>query len=203
MSLVVITQPAAPVVDLEEVKAHLRVDHGDDDDEIKALIQAAITEFEDPNLGWLGRSISERELELRVDAFPRGHNLCCGILLRNGPLLMGVVGADTYDFTVTYDDPSGAAQVLAETVYRVVDAESGQPLLVLKRGQVWPATACELQAVRIRYWAGYPADDPRLAPFKAAVKLHVEMIYDGDVDRQDKLRATINALLQPYRVYTF
>lgn len=201
MSLVVITQPATPVVDLDDVKAHLRVEHSDDDAEIAALIQAAITEFEDPNLGWLGRSISERELELRLDCFPV-NNAYPGIRLRNGPLLIGGGGDDAYDLTVTYDDPSGNAQVLSEAVYRIVDQHGGCPRLVLQPGQAWPRTAGHGEAVRVRYWAGYSTDDPRLAAFRVAVKLHVEMIYDGDADRQDKLRATINALLQPYRVYS-
>lgn len=197
MSLVVITHPGTPVVDLGDVKAHLRVDHSDDDDEIRALIQAAITEIEDPDLGWLGRSISERELELRLDAFPR-----CNFMLPFGPLLLGGTPPDDYEFVVRYDDPAGDEQELADTVYRIIDPESARPQLVLRTGQSWPATAGQPQAVRVRYWAGYPVDDPRLAPFRAAVKLHVEMIYDGDADRQDKLRATINALLQPYRVYS-
>ncbi len=203
MSLAVITQPQALIVSLDEVKAHLRVDHNDDDDEIRVAIQAAMTEFEDPNLGWLGRSISERELELRIDgfphcnAYPRG-----GIELRNGPLLLGTVGGFVYDIAVEYDDAAGVEQTLADTVYRILDPESARPRLVLQHGQAWPATLCQPQAVRVRYWAGYAADDPRLAAFKVAVKLHVEMNYDGDTDRQDKLRQTINALLQPYRVYS-
>ncbi|MFC0243670.1 head-tail connector protein [Rhodopseudomonas telluris] len=200
MPLVVITQPQDTVVSLDEVKAHLRVDHGDDDDEIGAAIQAAITEFEDPNLGWLGRSISERELELRLDCFP-----ACGgqIVLPNGPLLLGEVGGFVYDVAVEYDDAAGVERTLPDTVYRILDPESARPFLVLRPDQVWPSALHQPQAVRIRYWAGYPADDPRIAGFKVAVKLHVEMTYDGDADRQDKLRAAIDALLQPYRVYRF
>ncbi|MFZ5736314.1 MAG: head-tail connector protein [Pseudomonadota bacterium] len=203
MSLVIITQPTDPVVSLDEVKAHLRVDHDDDDVEIAALINAAITEFEDPNLGWLGRSISERELELRVDAFPHHNAYPRMFVLPTGPLLIGTVGDDTYDFSVKYDDADGVEQTLADSVYRVLDAHTARPFISLKTGQSWPATTrCEPQSVRVRFWAGYPADDSRLEAFKAAVKLHVEMIYDGDSPRQDKLRESINALLQPYRVYS-
>jgi uncharacterized phiE125 gp8 family phage protein len=192
-SLVVIERAVGSVVDLEDVKDHLRVDHGDDDAQIQALIMAAITEFEDPNLGWLGRSITQRGLELRLDGF----SVCLG--LRCGPL----VDEDDADIEIAYDDVDGVEQILPRSSYRLLDAASASPRIMLQPGASWPATRAVPQCVRVRYTAGYPADDPRLAPFKAAVKLHVEMIYDGDVDRQDKLRATINALLQPYRVYTF
>lgn len=199
MSLVVISQPESPLVSLDEVKAHLRVEDDDDDTMITGLIHAAITEFEDPNLGWLGRSLSQRELELRLERFPCHRHIC----LPRGPLFEDP--QDGYAVEVKYDDPAGVEQTLAGTVYRLLDPETVGARLALRVGQNWPATlwsGCDSNAVRISYTAGYATDDKRLEAFKAAVMLHVEMNYDGDTERFEKLRGAIDRLLQPYRVYS-
>lgn len=190
-SLVVITPPGEPLPSVDEVKQHLHVEHADDDDDIKSKIWGAIAEFEDPQLGWLGRSILERELELRLDRF------CDEIPLPCGPLLL-----DGHPLAIAYDDAAGDEQVLADTVYRICDPETHQCRILLRRGQSWPAVSGEQQCVRIRFWAGYVDDDVRLENFKTAVKLHVEMTYDGPSEEQQKrLAVTIDRLLQPYRVY--
>lgn len=188
-TLVVITQPTDPVPSLDEVKAHLRQDFADDDDDIKSKIWGAITEFEDPNLGWLGRSILARELELRLDGF------CDVIALPGGPLLEGE------DFLISYDDAAGVEQTLPDTVYRVVNPELADCSVLVRKGQAWPTVSGEAQCVRLRYWAGYADDDVRINNFKSAVKLHVEMTYDGTTEARERLSETIDRLLQPYRVY--
>ena len=191
MTVVVIENAADPVVSLEEVKAHLREESSDNDADILSKIWGAITEFEDPNLGWLGRSITPRNIELRRGDF------CDSIRLPVSPILSG----DDYPLTVKYDDEDGAEQTLADTVYRLVDPEGSNARVVLKTNQSWPDVISDLNAVRIRYWAGYYADDVRINNFKSAVKLHVQMTYDGDTEAAQVLTETINRLLQPYRVY--
>lgn len=198
-TLVVVTPPEDPIPSLDEVKAHLRQDFPDDDDDIKSKIWGAITEFEDPELGWLGRSMLPRLVELRLDEF-------CGstIALPGGPLLTDpdadpVIPAPV----ILYDDADGAEQTLAGTVYRIVDGDNASSCRVLLRsGQSWPAVSGEEQCIRIRYWVGYAAADIRLNNFKSAVKLHVEMTFDGPTDdERARLKDTIYRLLQPYRVY--
>ncbi|HYD66174.1 hypothetical protein [Azospirillum sp.] len=193
-TLVVITPPDEPVPSVEEVKAHLRQDFDDDDADIESKIWGAITEFEDPELGFLGRSMLPRLVELRLDGF-------CGseIALPGGPLLTD----PDAEPVILYDDADGVEQTLVGTVYRIVDGENASKCRVLlKSGQSWPVVSGEEQCIRIRYWVGYPASDIRLNNFKSAVKLHVEMTFDGPTDEERaRLKDTIYRLLQPYRVY--
>lgn len=190
-SLVVVTQPDDPVPSLEEVKAHLRQDFAEDDDDILSKIWGAITEFEDPELGWLGRSILARELELRLDGF------CDVIDLPSGPILQG----DDHPLSVKYDDAAGVEQTLGSAVYFLADPETRACRILRKPRQSWPKVSGDPQCVRIRYWAGYAADDRRVDNFRSAVKLHVEMTYDGTTEARERLSETIDRLLQPYRVY--
>lgn len=198
-TLVVITPPAEPVPSVDEVKAHLRQDFEDDDADIESKIWGAITEFEDPELGFLGRAMLPRLVELRLDGFCDST-----IALPGGPLLTDP-DADPVipDPVILYDDADGVEQTLAGAVYRIVDGENASSCRVLlKTGQSWPTVSGEQQCVRVRYWVGYKADDIRLNNFKSAVKLHVEMTFDGPTaEERGRLIETINRLLQPYRVY--
>lgn len=192
VSIAVVTPPDEPVPSVAEVKDHLGVDFADDDEDLLSKIWGAITEFEDPSLGFLGRSVVPRGLELRLNSFSDP------IFLPRGPVLQG----EGYELEVVYDDTDGVEQTVADTVYRVLDPESITSRLVLKTNQSWPSTSGKEQCVRIRYWAGYDPDDVRINNFKSAVKLHVEMTYDGNTEERFKVSQTIDRLLQPYRVYT-
>jgi uncharacterized phiE125 gp8 family phage protein len=191
MSWVVVTRPDEPVPSLEEVKAHLRASDFDDDDaDILSKIWGAITEFEDPLLGKLGACILAREIEVSLPLFSTCIPLPCGPVL---------VDDEDYLLVVTYDDEGGIEQTVPDTVYRLMDPSSSDRRLVLKSGQSWPQAYAGDAAVRVRYWAGYDADDTRVNNFKTAVKLHVQMTYDGETEVDRNLPDTINRLLQPYR----
>lgn len=88
-----VSAPVAMPVSLAEAKAHLRVDHNDDDALITALIAAAVDHLD----GWtgiLGRCLVEQEWRQDFDAFA----LCLPLPL--GPVIeiVGVAsGADTMD----------------------------------------------------------------------------------------------------------
>jgi uncharacterized phiE125 gp8 family phage protein len=192
MRLLVIDAPTVPLASLAEVKAHLRVDHTDDDDKIGALIWAAQNEFAGPD-GWVGRSFSLQQLELQLSHFPS----CDDILLPCPPLLVD----DTHPLTVKYIDAEGAEQTVDPAIYSVVTSGlAGIARVALNYRQVWPAPRWQHDAVRIRYFAGYKPDDIKTAEgLKAAIKLHVGVNYDGE--DADKARRAIDALLSTYRVF--
>src|SRR5262245_18579900 len=74
MALKLITPPA-DLISLAEAKAHLRVDHDDDDATITFLISAA-TQYADARTGWLGRALMSQTWDLVVDAFPTSTRCC-------------------------------------------------------------------------------------------------------------------------------
>jgi hypothetical protein len=190
MSWVVVSRPEDPVPSLDEVKDHLNVDFDDKDDDIKSKIWGAITEFEDPKLGWLGTSVLARQIEIVLSSFPSTIDLPCGPVLFDD---------EDYPLTVKYDDVDGIEQTVADTVYRLLDPDTSCARIVLKSGQAWPKAYPGDASVRIRFWAGYDADDTRINNFKSAVKFHVQMTYDGETEVDRNLPDTISRLLQPYR----
>lgn len=66
MSVTVVTPPA-PIVALDDAKAHLRVDHADEDALIGALVETATAWLDGPD-GWLGRALGEQVLETTFPA---------------------------------------------------------------------------------------------------------------------------------------
>ncbi|WP_426315679.1 head-tail connector protein [Methylobacterium fujisawaense] len=59
---VTVVTPPAPIVTLDDAKAHLRVDHSDEDALIAGLVEVATAWLDGPD-GWLGRSLGEQVLE--------------------------------------------------------------------------------------------------------------------------------------------
>lgn len=190
MSIVVVDPPEDLVVSLEETKAHLRVDHDDDDDYIERLVEAATATIDGPS-GWLGRCLVSQTLEWRGSGFG-----LCGGRLPYPPV------AEIE--SVKYDDDVGAEQVVADASYRLVGQPS-QPRLILAHGASWPSARCEDEAVRIRYTAGYggPQDVP--APIRHAILLMVSQLYENREAASEKpqteLPFAVTALLSTYRVF--
>lgn len=184
MPFVVITPPDQ-AVSLEEMKAHLRVDHDEDDDRIEALVAGAQAGFEDPDIGWLRRPVARQEVEFFYDPIP----------LREVTLPGPVFLDDEHALAVLY----GANVEYPSAGYRLSGPLTWQPRLILNSGYSWPRPADEF---RVRCWAGFASDDPRIGNFQSAIKLHVEMNYD-DVDDAARYRTSINALLSAYRFRQF
>lgn len=133
MSVLVITPPA-PLVELEDAKAHLRVTDNGEDELIQFYIDAASAWIDGPN-GWLGRSIGEQTIELHVDVFD------CVPPLPYGP----VQSIEQIRFLAS----GGIEETLAADVYGLVHGR-----LILNPGSSWPAVRGDVGGVRIRYVAG-------------------------------------------------
>lgn len=200
MPTVVITPPDDPVVSLAEAKAHLRVDHADDDDYIEALVAVAGATIDGPD-GWLGRCLVEQTLEWRGDEFG------CDIQLPYPPIIDIV--------SVKYTDDAGVEQTVAPADYHLVGAPS-MPRLALNYGSFWPTPRWQSEAVRIRYTAGWPvtiegAGDQAVttwtgpAPIRHAILLMVSELYENREAASDSARVelpfAVQALLSTYRVF--
>ncbi len=184
MRVVVVTAPE-PVVSTEEAKAHLRVNHPDEDALIEAMVAAATAHIDGPE-GWLGRAIGRQTLEARFDAFePFGQSLPC-------PPVISIV-------SVTYIDVNGVEQTLAPTAFDLFDCD-----ITPAWASSWPSVRSQREAVRVRYEAGYTTL-PK--PLRAAILLMVSDLWSnrGTVSTvtasEIPLSTSVASLLSPYRVY--
>lgn len=136
MALALVTPPAAEPISLVEAKAHLRVTGSDED----GLISAYITAARDYAEAYTRRAIVVGEWDWKLDGFyapmepPRS------------PLK-----SVTH---IKYLDSNGTEQTLATSVYRV-DAVSSPARIDLDYGQEWPATRDTINAVTVRFRAGF------------------------------------------------
>ena len=187
-SLTLITAPSVEPVTLAEAKAHLRRDDTADDTLITSLITAARQNIDGKD-GWLGRALCTQTWELRLDRF---HDEMVVPL----PPLQSVT-------SVKYIDDDGVEQTLASTVYQVVTGEPAR--LVLAYDQTWPSTREEMDAVRIRFVAGYGLAASVPAAIKAALLLQIGTLYRDresvNIGNIVNEMPTCSALLTPYRVW--
>lgn len=188
MQRVVVAEPAEPVLSLEEVKQHLKVDSADDDALIETFIAAATGHIDGPD-GWLGRAIGVQQLEAGLDGFVYGP-----IRLPYPPLIELV--------SIRYEDVAGTWRDLDPATYEVRDDEIGTAW-----GKSWPGTRAyrgASRAVRIRYRAGYAVLP---APVRVALLMMVDDLYRnrGNVAvgtfGEIKMPMASAMLLQPFRVY--
>jgi uncharacterized phiE125 gp8 family phage protein len=186
-ALTLITPPIEPPVSLAEAKAHLRVDHDEEDALILMLVNAA-TQHLDGWHGSLRQALVAQGWRLTLDEFPS-----TGIYIPLGPLLS--VEA------LRYDDADGFEQTIAAEDY-TVDLASPDGWIVLNTGSAWPATLDAINAVRIDFTAGYgpPAAVPQV--LKAAVLLIVGDLYEyreGKVNSNIIINPTVESLISLHR----
>jgi len=133
--------PAAEPVNLDEAKAHLRVDVTDDDVLISRLIQAAREYVEEAT----GRALINQTWRLSLDDWPEGDY----IELPRPPLSSVT--------SVVYTDSDATAHTFS-TSYYDVDTDSEPGRVVLEYGDDWPsATLATMNPIVITYIAGYGA----------------------------------------------
>jgi uncharacterized phiE125 gp8 family phage protein len=138
--------PSTPVLTLEEAKAYLEHVDDDHDDMLRRLIAAATERF-DGRDGLLGRALHPQTWELVRSAFPARE-----IELPLPPTLQIL--------SIFYLDGNVQEQELTEDDdFRVIPGGWEGHVVVPSQHRSWPATAPELDAVRIRFRAGYELVD--------------------------------------------
>lgn len=173
MVLRLVTKLAEFPITLPEAKAHLRVDHDDDNALIQALIEAATTYGEK----FTGRAFIDQTWDFYQDQFPISNGLidtwpsANGIIEIPRPPLIAIDGVfyapDDQEFTDYLVDYGG---------------ENNPARLYLSASGSWPTPAIQPNAVRVRFRAGYiDADSPPRsavpAPIKAAIMIHTATLY--------------------------
>lgn len=166
MSLIVVTPPSAEPVSLEEAKAHLKVDHTDEDDFITTVITAALEYCE----GFQARAYISQTLELTLDQFPSESSFKVP-----RPPLQSVA-------SITYTDTDGTAAVMAATDY-LVDTRSQPGRVALGYSKSWPSVTLQpVNGVVVRLTAGYAT------PFTADPDTDTLTVYGRTYANGDMVR---------------
>lgn len=200
MSLHLITPPAVEPITLEEAKSHLRVSDDDNNDMLRLYIKAVRQNLDGMD-GWLGRALVTQTWELTLDSFP------CGEIRIPIPPLQSVT-------SIKYDDEDGNEQTVDAGDY-TVDTLNEPGWVLVNSDESWPTTFNGINAVRVRFVAGYaPTNDSPNdlranvpAPIKAAMLLMLGTLYEnrGEVivgQTAITMPWASEALLKPYRVFT-
>ena len=169
MSYELTVAPAEEPLTLTEAKAHLRIDHADEDTGIEALITLARRKIEHDALVQLVTAT----WNLYRDHFPTWHfQHSLRVIEITKPPLQQVN-------SVQYYDVDAALQTFDAANY-YVDAISRPGRITLKNGQVWPTVEWDRpHAVIVNFDAGYgtAADVPEEA--KHAMRLLVGHWYEN------------------------
>lgn len=156
---VLFTAAVQPVVTVEEIKKHLRLDSSDEDDTLRQYIETATAFVErDAEIALLTST-----WKLTLDCFPDW-----AIELRKPPIQSVS--------SVVYTDAAGDSQTLSSSLYRV-DTVSRPGRITPEFGQLWPETYEGTNAVVITFVAG--ATDRTLIPpeAKQAIRMLVGHWY--------------------------
>lgn len=186
MALVVTTAPIAEPLSVSECKAHLRIEHSEEDTLIESYLKAARQYVE----AALNRSLINTTWKETWDCFPA--------IMR--PSLAKVQSVTS----IQYVDVDGTLQTLASSRYQT-DLD-GEPARIWPAyTDYWPASRSDLNAVRLTYVVGYGAS-PTSVPecLKTAIRLLVghwyenrEPIVTGTI--ATPLGLTIESLIAPER----
>ena len=186
---VLVTAPGATPITLAEAKAHLRVDHAEDDTLIGTLIQAA-TDHLDGWSGVLGRCLVTQTWSQSFDGF-------YGRFLRLPfPDVASIA-------SVTYQDADDAEQIVASASYAIKeDAKSAY--LFFAESFAIPTVYARPDAVTVTFTTGYGAASAVPEAIKAAIKLLVGHWYENRESISagpglSELPMSVQSLVTPYR----
>lgn len=146
------------VLELADVKAHLRVDFPDDDALITSYMASAQA-LMDGRDGRLGRALLAQQWQMQQDRFPRPyrrwHPTNADIARRSSlEVRIPLPPLQTIQ-SVGYVDENSVSQTLDPSLYRVVNGGGGFSSIVPTAGTSWPPTAHEPDAVTIDFTCGY------------------------------------------------
>ncbi|MCV6576272.1 MAG: head-tail connector protein [Cohaesibacter sp.] len=181
------TAPSVLPLSMDEAKAQCRIDGDDFDQEITALIEAAVS-YLDGYSGVLGKCLMPQTWAQEFDCW------------QDFPLILGpVLSVDS----VKYFDLDGVLQSVSASVYRVERRMIGA-CLVRKSSALWPLADLAEGPITVAWQAGYGSADMVPASIKQAMKLLIghwfenrEAVVVGTIT--SKLQMAVDALIEPHR----
>jgi uncharacterized phiE125 gp8 family phage protein len=158
MGTKLILPPATQPLTLNEVKAHLRVDHNDEDNIIDLYLKAATRSCE----LFTGRAFVTQRWMLVLDNFPPQIQV-------PKPPLQTVV-------SFVYDDAGGVETQIMENTEFFVD-NVNEPGWIVPVNSTWPTPIDAINSVRVTYDAGY-GEDEMPDDIRAAILLTIGTFYE-------------------------
>jgi len=146
----------ASALSLDDAKAHLRVDHDDEDDLITALAESACASIAEN----VGRILTDEQWEISIAAV-------------DGDLVLPLAPVQSVD-AITYFDADDIEQTAPVTDFYFF-ADDDRAILRPKAGRSWPATIAREDAITITITVGMTMIPPGLI---AAAKLLLGHWYD-------------------------
>lgn len=208
MALKLVTPPDHFPVTVAEAKAHMALEHNDDDDTISGFIATAV---EAAQL-ILGRQLVAASYELQLSQFPAAH--CWGQKPRENHNAIDLPNPPLIEVTsVTYLDADGLRQTLPAERY-TVDVDSLVGNILPAYGLAWPAARFYPGSVRIAYSCGWPMDDNTRPPvwtgpksIKTWIMVRVATMYENRESivtgqaAAELPRSYVDGLLDAHRIY--
>lgn len=199
MATRLVTPPTVDPVSLIEAKAHCRVDIADDDGLLAGYVLAARAHIENETR----RAFMTQTWEATFDyEWPSLRIYGCyrqRIVLPRPPVQSVT--------SVKYIDTAGVEQTLASDQYKVSKSDTGEWYVVPAYGVTWPTVRREMEAITVRFVAGYgsnPGDVPE--PLRQAILLLIGHWYEnretvnvGNITSE--LPMTVASLVFPFRVF--
>jgi len=193
MALKQITAPSTYPVTLADAKLHCKVDTNADD----ALITSLITAASDMAEQKTGRAIMPQTWELTLDAFPDAFEL---------------TRVPVQSITsIKYYDTNGVQQTLSGSLYTLSNTdEYGFAYVVPIYNGTWPSTRGQINAVAVRYVAGYADAASVPEGIKQWIKLMISTMYENRETEAYSSRAVsttvqmsfVDRLLDRYKVWS-
>jgi uncharacterized phiE125 gp8 family phage protein len=188
-SIRVTTQPTAEPLSIAEARAHMRVDHFDEDGVIAGLILAARQHIETI----CGMALCSTGYTMTLDDFPPGEM----ITLPREPVQSVTA--------VRYLNEAGSLVTWSSAEWEA-DLYSLPPRIRPRDGYTWPISQDRFAAVEIEFVAGYGGPDLVPQAVMQAMRLLVGHFYEHREAVQSggsvvELPFAVDALLAPYRRY--
>jgi uncharacterized phiE125 gp8 family phage protein len=185
-----ITSAAATLaIATADAKAHLNVEHSDDDDLIEAQVEAAQRVVEEYcNLRLVTQTVKEY-----FDDFPLSNVV---------PLHLSLNPVQSIS-SVTYTDLDGNTTTWDSSLYQTDTIGKPARIMPIYAGEYPDTQDYNLNAVAVTYVAGYGAAADVPKPIRQAILLMVTEMYENRMDKVRQLPMASQRLLDNWRIHTF
>lgn len=172
MALSLVTAPTTEPVTLDDVKNFVgQADINDDDALLESLIVTARQEI-DGRDGWLGRALCTQTWDWKLDGFP-----CVSNQNPDGALFVPLPPLQSVT-SITYVATDGTSTTWSSSEYQV-DIASQPGRIVPAYGYTWPDTRSQLNAVTVRFVAGYGDETTVPEAIKQWLRHRTHTLYDN------------------------